>query len=47
MLVNNMPVPSVTLKVSNIPSFVTQDDFSRLFLVQEGCVNAQLMGRRV
>ncbi|PSC76514.1 U3 small nucleolar ribonucleo MPP10 [Micractinium conductrix] len=32
--------------VSNIPSFVTGDDFSRLMLQLEGCVEARLLGRQ-
>lgn len=44
--VNHLPTPRATLKVSNIPSFVTSDDFSRLMLQLEGCVDARLLGRR-
>lgn len=43
--VNQLPTPRATLKVSNIPSFVTGDDFSRLMLQLEGCVDARLLGR--
>jgi hypothetical protein len=43
--VNQLPTPRATLKVVNIPSFVTQDDFSRLMLQLEGCVEARLLGR--
>lgn len=43
--VNSLPTPRATLKVSNIPSFVTGDDFSRLMLQLEGCVEARLLGR--
>lgn len=34
------------LKVAQVPSFVTQEDFSRLLLQLDGCVDARLMGRR-
>lgn len=43
--VNDLVVPHATLKVSNIPSFVTQSDFSRLMTQLEGCVDARLLGR--
>ena len=43
--VNQLLTPRATLKVVNIPSFVTQDDFSRLMLQLEGCVEARLLGR--
>lgn len=43
--INMLPTPPCTLKVLNIPSFVTQADFSRLMLQLEGCQDARLLGR--
>jgi hypothetical protein len=35
-----------TLKVTLIPSFVTQDDFARLMVQLDGCLQAKLLGRQ-
>ena len=47
-LVNNLPVGQHggQLKVQGIPSFVTQDDFARLWLPIEGVISSQLAGRQ-
>lgn len=46
-MVNSLPVGvGGSLKVTAIPSFVTQNDFSQLFMSMEGCISAQLAGRQ-